>query len=201
MSTSSIASRPGELEPTTGVHPSASAAGTSLVVLDPNDPSTTLRAVLQHPGVNDGDLALLVVFPTAEYQARRRARLAAGVTAPYTIDHLEMDARRIAHRAGCEWIDPTGVEFEAIGAVGRLQDCVRMVVAARGYTQVYILPPRRTVWQRILGDADSSAALTRVLPTSVTVVSVEGAVDVVSAVEDGETIADFTVGPDVSVEK
>lgn len=149
-------------------------ADRSLVVLDPNAPSTALRAVLQHPAVSDGDIHLLVVFPTAEYEARRRARVQAGVTAPYTIDHLEAEAQRIAQRTGREWLDPAGIAFEPIGAVGRLRDCVRTAAEDRGYTHVYVPATRRTLRQRLLGVGDNPSTLFGILPTGITVVPVDG---------------------------
>lgn len=179
----------------------APAAGRSLVVLDPDSPLTTLRAALQHTEVDNGEVDLLVVFPTAEYETRRRARLESGVTAPYTIDHLEVEAERIARRAGREWLGPMGVEFEPTGAVGRLRDCVRTAVEERGYTSVYVAAPRRTLWRRLLGVEDVSTALAGILPTVVTVVPVDGTLDPVPDRVDVEAIADPTVVPGTSVEK
>lgn len=157
----------------------------SLVVLDPDAASTTLRATLKHREVVDGALHLLVVFPTAEYDARRRARLEASVTAPYTIDHLEAEARRIAQQAGREWLDPAGVAFEPMGAVGRLRDCVQTAVEDRGSTHVFVAATRRTLRQRLLGVEDRSAMLAKVLPAEVTVVPVAGALDSASNAVDG----------------
>ena len=149
-------------------------AGRSLVVLDPNAPSTTLRAALQHPAVSEGEVHLLVVFPTAEYEARRRARIQAGVTAPYTIDHLETEAQRIAQRTGREWLAPAGIAFQPIGAVGRLRDCVWTAAEDREYTHVYVPATRRTLRQRLLGVGDNPSALAGTLPTVITVVPVDG---------------------------
>lgn len=177
------------------------AADRSLVVLDPDIASTTLRATLEHPEVNDGDLHLLVVFPTAEYEARRRARLEANVTAPYTIDHLEAEARRIAQQAGRAWLDPAGVAFEPMGAVGRLRDCVQTAVEDRGPTHVFVASTQRTFWQRLLGVEDRSAMLAEVLPAVVTVVPVDGALDPAANVVDGGAIADPAVDPGASTGK
>lgn len=201
MFTNDTASSPGEAELTNGVLPTASSAGASLVVLDPDAPSATLRAALQRPDVAEGELTLLVVFSISEYEARRRARIEAGVTAPYTIDHLEMEAQRIAQLAGREWLDPANVEFEAMGAVGRRRDCVRTTVEAQGCTCVYVRRLRRTLWQRFLRVEDLSAVLTRSLPATVTVVSVDGVFDPVPNVVDGEPITDLTTDPDESVVK
>lgn len=159
----------------------------SLVVLDPDAPSTTLWAALQHPDVTDGALDLLVVLPTAEYEARRRARFEADVTAPYTIDHLEAEARRIAQRAGREWLDPIGVEFEPLGAVGRLRNSIRATVEDRGDTRVYVAAPERPIWKRVFGFEEFSASLAGVLPTAVTVVPVDAAIDSALNVADPGT--------------
>lgn len=201
MFTNSTASSPRDPELTNGLLPTASSVGASLVILDPDAPSATLRAALQHPDVAEGEITLLVVFPTSEYEARRRARIEAGVTAPYTIDHLEMEAQRIGQRAGREWLDPARVEFEAMGAVGRRRDCVRMAVVARGCTRVYVGKSRRTLWQRFLRIEDLSVVLTRTLPATVTVVSVDDVFDPVPNVGDGEPIADLTADPDEAVVK
>lgn len=188
-------------ELTNGILPPASSVGASLVVLDADAPSATLRAALQYPGVAEGELTLLVVFPVSEYEARRRARIEAGVTAPYTIDHLEMEARRIAQLAGREWLDPANVEFEAIGAVGRRRDCVRTAVEAQECSRVYLGKSRRTLWQRFLRIEDLSAVLTRTLPATVTVVSVDGVFDSLPNLGDGEPIPDLTADTDESVVK
>lgn len=172
--------------------------GASLVVLDPNDPSTTLRAVLQQHDTCEDRLTLLVVFSTAEYEARRRARVEAGVTAPYTIDHLEMDARHIADRAGREWIDPRGFGFEAMGGVGRVQDCIRRATADKAYRHVFVAESPRTVWQRLLRIEGPVAMLTRVLPTSVTTVPVDDVFQPIPNVGGVDAIADLSIDLDLS---
>ena len=201
MISNSPASVSEDLELTNGFIPTTPSIGGSLVVLDPHAPSATLRAALQHPDLSHGRLSLLVVFPTAEYEARRRARLEADVTAPYTIEHLEMEARRIALRVGREWIDPTGVEFDSLGAVGRIRDSVRRVLEDREYTHVYVGRSPRTFWQRLRRVEDRSTMLTRVLPKIVTVVPVEYAFDSVSNAGDEEAFVDLAVDLDPLVEK
>lgn len=150
----------------------ASDADSILVVLDPDDPATTHRAILHDAVVTGGDLHLLVAFPTAEYEARRRARMAAGVPGPYTIDHLAMEGRRIAQRVGREWLGSDGPNFQVTGTVGKLHDCVRDAVREYGHTRVYVAALQRSLWQRLLGDTDMSPALARVLPDHVTVISI-----------------------------
>lgn len=154
-----------------GTDSTASGERTALVVLDPAYPEATLRAALAHPDAA-GTVHLLTVFPTAEYEARRRDRAAAGVIAPYTVSHLETEARRLARRAGRRWLGTPGVDFEAFGAVGSTRDRVLAAVAERGYDRVFVAAPQRTIWQRLLGRADLSTAIARVLPTVVTVVPV-----------------------------
>lgn len=175
--------------------------GASLVVLDPEDPSSTIRGVLQQHDTCQDRLSLMVVFPTAEYEARRRARIEAGVTAPYSIDHLEMDARQIADRTGREWIDPQGFGFEAIGAVGSVQNCIRQATAERAFRNVFVAESQRTVWQRLIRMEDPVARLTRDLPPSVTVVPVDGGVQPFSNDGGGDVIADLTLDLDPSVER
>lgn len=175
-------------------------ADSTLVVLDPDHPGTALRATLEYLD-RHGDLYLLVVFPMAEYEARRRARREAGVTAPYTIDHLEAEARRIAHGVGREWLDPAGAEFEAVGAVGRPRDCVQMAVEERGCTRVFVAAPQRTLWQRLLGVQDLPTTLIRVLPTVVTIVSVDSGVDAPSDPADGDVVDDLVIDSDAMTDK
>lgn len=167
----------------------------SLFVLDPVVPSTVLRAALRDSRVSDGEIHLLAVFPPAEYQARRRARIDANLTATYTVDSLEEEARRIARQAGREWLGPTGVEFESMGAVGRLRDTVRRAVEDRGCTHVYVVIPRRTLWQRLLGTQDLSTTLARILPTDVIVVSVDDTFDPVLDLPDPSSVADVAALP------
>ena len=152
----------------------------ALVVLDGADPSSTLRAALQHIDLQNGRVRLLLVYPTAEYEARRRERIAAGLTTPYTIGQLEEEARLVALRTGHEWHRSSGGEFEAtsggefeaIGAVGRLTDCVRRVVEDNECTLIYFAPTKRSMWQRILG-GDEVGALARALPASTSVVQLD----------------------------
>lgn len=168
-------------------------ADRSLVVLDPEAPSTSLRSAIEHLPVSDGELHLLVVFPTEEYEARRRARLQAGVTTPYTIDHLEAEAQRMAQQAGREWLDPACVAFEPIGAVGRLSDSVQTAVEDSGSTHIYVPATKHTHWQRLLGVEGLSTALARVLPPVVSIVTVDGMADSASIVVDGTSVADLPV--------
>lgn len=156
----------------------------ALVVLDGADPSSTMRAALQHIDPGDGTVHLLLVFPTAEYEARRHDRIAAGLTTPYTIGQLEEQARLVALRTGHEWLGPSGDEFEAIGAVGRLADCIRRVVENKGCTLIYIAPTKRSRWQRLLG-GDEVAAIRRVLPASVRIVPLDIAPEPESMVAAG----------------
>ena len=144
----------------------------ALVVLDGADPSSTLRAALQHIDLQNGRVHLLLVYPTAEYEARRRERIAAGLTTPYTVGQLEEEARLLALRTGHEWHRSSGGEFEAIGAVGRLTDCVRRVVEDNECTLIYFAPTKRSMWQRILG-GDEVGALARALPASTSVVQLD----------------------------
>lgn len=142
-----------------------------LVVLDADDPDATLRAVvpeLDGSDASDAELHLLAVFPTTEYEHRRHARLDAGVSGPYTLEHLAEEARRIARRVGREYLAPDG--FEAMGAVGGTCDCIRAAVDEHDYGQVYVADEPRPTWQRILGSEDLSTELTRVLPDVVSVV-------------------------------
>lgn len=147
------------------------ATGRNLVVLDPVDPAGTLQAALHDSATADGDLDLLLVVPTAEYERRRRDRIDAGVSGPYSIDHLEEEARRIARRAGHEVLDTEDAEFVAMGSVGRPRDRIREAVAEHGYERVYVPPERRSVLERLLGGSDLAAALPRALPDGVTVVT------------------------------
>ena len=189
-----------EIEPATDV-----AAGRSLVVLDPDHPEASLRAAFGHLGASDRALDLLVVYPMERFEARREELIEAGATAPYAVSDLEAKARRVAWRAGHEWLAPLGVEFEALGAVGRVPDCVRQAVAERGHTRVYAEPPRRTLWQRLRGDVDHVTALDDALPGAVGVVPVDEAVgsdaDATGAVTDAEVGADAAVTPDPSAER
>jgi len=139
-----------------------------LVVLDADDPDATLRAVEPELSASDGALHLLLVFPMAEYAARRRARIDADVPGPYTVEHLSGEARRIARRVGREYLDPGG--FEAMGAVGGRCDCVRSAVDRGDYSRIYVVDPPRKRWHRLLGVEDLSTEIARVLPDAISVI-------------------------------
>jgi hypothetical protein len=179
-------------------------AGRSLVVLDPDHPEASLRAAFGHLGANDRAFDLLVVYPMARFEARREELLEAGATAPYAVSDLEAEARQLAWRVGHHWLAPLGVEFEALGAVGRVHDCVRLVVAEREHARVYVEVPERTLWQRLRGVADRATALGDALSTDVSVVSVDGAAEPdadATGVIDTEVDADVAVTPDPSAER
>ena len=144
-----------------------------LVVLDPDDPETTLRAVVREADPTTTEFHLLLVYPTAEYEARRAARLDAGITGPYAIDQLAEAARYTARRVGHEYLGPDTVGFEALGAVGRTRDCIERAVRDADYGRVYVAEESRSVWQRLLGVERLSTALARVLPDVVSVVGVD----------------------------
>lgn len=163
-----------------------------LVVLDFDDPATTLRAVMGDPATIDAEFHLLMVVPMAEYEARRRARIDAGVTGPYTVDHLTEEAHDIAQRVGCEYLDTDGAGFEAIGAVGRTRDYVSKAVRTHDYGRVYVAERPRPVWQRLLGVKDLPTELVRALPDVVTVVS---AADVLGPVRE-ESDSEVAFGPE-----
>lgn len=164
-------------------HPTAPARTTSrvLVVLDPDDPETPLRAIIREADPTTTEFHLLLVYPTAEYEARRGARLDADVPGSYTIDHLAEEARRVAQRVGNEYLGADAVGFEALGAVGRTRDCVRHAVRDAEYSRVYLVEESRSIWQQFLGTERLSAVLARTLPAVVSVVTVE---DVLEASTD-----------------
>lgn len=151
----------------------ASISDSILVVLNPDDPAATLRAVMRDPATINAKFHLIVVFPTAEYEARRQARIDAGITGPYTIDHLIDEARSIALRVGRTYLDTDDGGFEAMGAVGRTRDRVNEAVQNHDYGRVYAAERPRPAWQRLLGVGRLSTELVRVLPDVVTVVSVD----------------------------
>jgi hypothetical protein len=172
----------------------ATTAGRSLIVLDPDAPAASLRAAFGHLGPKDGAVDLLVVYPMARFEARREELLEAGATAPYAVSDLEAEARRVAWRAGHDWLAPMDVEFEALGAVGEVTDCVRQVVEGGGHTRVYVEVPGRTFWQRLRGVADRATALGDALSTDVTVVPVDG------GVESGGGVTDAVIGTEVDAD-
>ena len=157
--------------------PSATAKPTTdgvLVVLDPEDPAATLRGALSHHVATDAYPHLLIVFPAAEYERRRRARVDAGAPGPYDRRHLADEGRRVARRVGREYLGSEGVDFLTTGAVGRPCDRVKAAVERVGHAQVYVPAPRRTLLRRLLGGADLATKLDRSLPDAVTVVPVDG---------------------------
>lgn len=168
-----------------------------LVVLDTDDPETPLQTVVQDPDAQATEFHLLTVFPTAEYEERRRERKEAGVPGPYNLEHLTQDARRIARRAGREYLDPD--EFEPMGAVGRKRDCIRRAVREHDYNKVYVAEQSQTIWQRLLGVADLSTELTPVLSDGIPVVSIDDvgglATDGYDADASGDSEAEFTTRP------
>ena len=140
------------------------------------------------------------MFPTAEYEERRRARIDAGATAPYMTDQFAEEARHIAQRVGCEFLGIVGVDFEAIGGVDRTEDLVIDAVRDHGYTKVYVASPRRTLWQRLFGTSDLATRIAHAGPPGMTVVAVgpdaeppirpaTDNIDPVKAVEDSATPA------------
>lgn len=159
-------------------HPHTTEPSTShvLVVLDPDDPETTLRAVVREADPVVTAFHLLLVYPTAEYEARRRARHDAGAPGPYTIDHLAEEARRVAERLGRAYLaDAAGVE--ALGAVGGTRDCVRRAARDTECSRVYVAEDSRSIWQRLLGVERLSMELSEMLPDVVSVVSLEEVAD------------------------
>jgi hypothetical protein len=144
-----------------------------LVVLDPDDPETTLRALIREADPTTTEFHLLLVYPTEEYEARRSARIDAGVPGPYTIDQLAGEARRVAQRVGSEYLGIEEVGFEALGAVGSTSDCVRRAVREANYSRIYLVEEPRPIWQRLLGTERISAVLARTLPTVVSVITAE----------------------------
>lgn len=157
-----------------------------LVLLDPDHPERTVRGALRDPATLAGVLTLLFVYPTAEYEARRRARAAAGVPGEYTIGHLETAAELRARTVGRDWLSAAGHEYAARGAVGRVRDCVVGAVVAEGYTRVYVDDVRPRWWQRLLGAESLAATLERSLPPEVAVLPVTdaGAVSASGHLED-----------------
>lgn len=153
--------------------PTESTTEDTLVVLDADDPETTLQAVIQETDPATGTVDLLAVYPTAEYEERRRARIDAGVTAPYTIEHLADEARKIAEEVGREYLGPDAARGEAMGAVGGTRACIRRAVRDADYSQVFVPEEAHAVWQRLLGVESLSTELTRVLPDVVSVRTVE----------------------------
>lgn len=168
-----------------------------LVVLNPDDPAATLRAAMRDPATIDAKFHLLAVFPTAEYEARRRARIVAGVSAPYTIDHLIEEARIIAHRAGRSYLDVDDGGFAAMGAVGRTRDCVNEAVRNHDFGRVYVAERPRPAWQRVLGVGSLSTELVRVLPDVVTVVSVDEGLSPVREESDVEASVRLEAEPTI----
>lgn len=127
-----------------------------LVVLTPENPEESLKNALAEPTMVPDSADVILVLPTAEYEARRRARIEAGVDSPYSIDQLAEEARAIAKRVGCEYLGLVGVDFEAIGGVGRTRDLVIDAVRENEYTKVFVSSPRRTIWQRLLGSEETT---------------------------------------------
>lgn len=172
----------------------ATTIGRSLVVLDPDHPEASLRAAFGHLGSKDGAIDLLVVCPMERFEARREELLEAGATAPYAVSDLEAEARRVAWRTGHQWLAPLGVEFEALGAVGGVTDCVRLIAEDRGSTRVFVEVPRRTLRQRLRGVADRATALGEALPEEVDVVPLDG------TIESGRDVNDAVMDTDVGTE-
>lgn len=136
----------------------------TLVVLNSASPEAILDCVVDTRSIPDSAVDLILVYPTAEYESRRRARIDAGVTTPYTIEHLEEDARRTADRMGREWIDSETVSVGAYGGVGRVADRVNEVVRDRGHSVVCADNTMPTRWQQLFGAIDISRKLAEKLP-------------------------------------
>lgn len=148
-----------------------------LVVLDADDPDTTLRAVIKETDVASTTVHLLAVYPTAEYEKRRRDRLEAGVPGPYTLDHLADEARRVARRAGREYLGSDPAAYEAMGAVGDKPDCIRRTAQDADYRRIFVAEHSQSIWQQLLGVESISTEVTRTLPDVVSVVAVNDVLD------------------------
>lgn len=144
-----------------------------LVVLDADDPDATLQAVIRETAATDASYHLLAVYSTAEYSARRCARIDAGVPCDYTRDQLADEARRVANRVAREYFGPNADGVDATGAVGEKRDCIRRAVREADYDQVYVAEEPHSIWQRLLGVEQLSTELTRILPDVVSVVTVD----------------------------
>lgn len=175
-------------EPTT----TESTTDSILVVLDSDDPETALQTVVQDANAQATEFHLLTVFPTAEYEERRRQRNDAGVPGPYNLEHLTQEARRIARRAGREYLDPD--EFIAMGAVGRKRECIRRAVREHDYNKVYVAEQSQTIWQQLLGVAALSTELTRVVHDDVPVVSIDDLVGPGTGGPDADATRDHDAG-------
>jgi hypothetical protein len=162
-----------------------------LVVLDADDPEPTLQAVVEETDATAAEVDLLAVYPTAEYEARRRARCDADAPGPYTLDQLAEEARRVARRAGREYLGPDPDGLDAMGAVGGRRECVRRAVRESDYSRLYVAERSRSFWQRLVGVETISTELARLLPD---VVSVEAVEDVPVPSDDGSEVV-FEPGP------
>ncbi|MDX1747051.1 MAG: hypothetical protein R3324_14030 [Halobacteriales archaeon] len=143
-----------------------------LIVLNPGDPVGTVRSVLREVDPSNVGCHLLLVYPTAEYEARRRGRIETGVNAPYTIDHLADEARQTAARVGKDWIDGIGADFEAMGYVGRTRDAVLGAARRYHYDRIYVPRSNPSIWSRILSSDPLPDELGRALPAVVKIISV-----------------------------
>lgn len=144
----------------------------TLVVLNSASPEDILEIVLDARSIPDSAVDLMLVYPTAEYESRRRARIEAGVTITYTVEHLEEAARRTAEGVGRKWLDSDTALIGAYGGVGRLADRVNEVVRDGGHSVVYAdyIPPTR--WQRLFGVGDVSRKLAEKLPDDIEIRSI-----------------------------
>jgi len=145
----------------------------TLVVLDPERPSDTLRAAMGMPGVTAEVPDLMLVYSDAEYERRSAGLRQIGYRGPVSVDQLAETARQVADRAGREWL--SGGYGEAYGDVGRVGSCVARAVDERGYTQVYAPRPRRTLLGRLLRWPPADR-LARALPDGVKLRTVPGRV-------------------------
>ncbi len=90
-----------------------------------------------------GRLVVLSVTSSREFAERREARLGAGLPG-YTLGEAEAGARRLARRVGREALAPLGIDYVAVGAVGR--EASRVLDAAREHDcgHLFLAEPERS---------------------------------------------------------
>lgn len=153
--------------------PTESPRDSVLVVLDEDDPASTLRASLRDTDPTRAAYHLLMVVPTRSYEAKRRAIADADVPWKYTIVQARENARQNAQRVGREFFGDGSDSFRATGAVGREREEIRQIVRTHDFTTVFVPDRERSLLQRFLGGGDLAATLEGSLPDGVSVETVD----------------------------
>jgi nucleotide-binding universal stress UspA family protein len=97
-----------------------------------------------------GQLVLLSVMPSREFADRQRVFAQIRDLPRYTLPKAEEKRRQIAAQIGREALDPLGIDYIAIGLVGRTADQVLTAAQAHNCGHVFLVDQTQSVLRRLI---------------------------------------------------